>query len=307
MVGAVWSRRLAGVLVTVLTAALAGVVVAPASLAGRVPQPECSLGSGSVIGINSVLFSSEGPASAVAGPFAVDIAGGTYMISMTSYDNHSEKLEQTQSREQWYIEGRWHGQVVVQLPTVPDLPEGVDYQVYDHPDPVELPDIDEVLVRHAAYPDDSSPNSVVAVCASVTVVGGGTSTTNPPDSTTSTTQPEGGTSTTQPGDGTTITTSPEGGTTTTTQVGGGTSTTQPSDGTTTTTQPGDGTTTTTTPTSTTSTTVPPTVLPTHVTSTTVPETLPETGSSLSTTAVVAAFLIITGVGLAVGTRARTRI
>lgn len=107
------------------------------------------------------LRSDRGESDATSAWSPVELREGLYEITLASWD----ALSKGQPREQWHLEGAEADRVVFTSPSTPDLPEDQDLLVVTV-GVVLVPDLTSVRARHSAFPDDSSPNSVEALCVS---------------------------------------------------------------------------------------------------------------------------------------------
>jgi hypothetical protein len=105
-------------------------------------------------------------AKASAGPVPVSLAPGSYEVSVYSWDAHSTKTHQAQTKEQWYLElwGAGTTPVMVSAAT-PDLPEDVDLAGYHLGTLTITQPVTAVRAVHAAFPDEFEPHSVAPLCA----------------------------------------------------------------------------------------------------------------------------------------------
>jgi hypothetical protein len=101
-------------------------------------------------------------AESVTETVAVRLAPGTYEIWLESYDEH-DQTDATQPNEQWHVlfgNGQASGTIRDLGDTEVQISEMVNGAF------VLTDAISEVTAVHSFYPDKSSPNSVVPVCAS---------------------------------------------------------------------------------------------------------------------------------------------
>lgn len=182
-------------------------------------------GEGVVVEISDQLMLAWQADRAMAGPVAVTLPAGSYLVELVSYDDHSNKSHQAQLREQWYLEG-WDaaGGVVFRTDATADLPENVDIKTFAVGIVEATSEVVGVKAFHAAYPDPHEPHSVAPLCARFTP-GAGSSTSVVAEPTTPDTTDTTAAGTTDTTGATTATTS--GGTTatssaTTDTTGGGT-------------------------------------------------------------------------------------
>lgn len=167
------------VVLGVLAASLAGIAATPAPVQAA-EDNTCPLTDGIVINADGTdwgtdfIRSDRQKRDAMQGPVPVDIPAGRYSITLATYDDHINQND-TQPNERWFIEG-WKDNVLVftSNPTA-DLPSNHNVLVETVNADLDITALDTIVVRHAGYPDTSSPNSMFAVCASF-----GPSLTQPP-------------------------------------------------------------------------------------------------------------------------------
>lgn len=113
--------------------------------------------------------SDKGESEASGGTYYVSIPEGNYKISLMSYDNHSDKPNQTQPNEQWYLMmGNIEGDTVGTTDPIDDLPNNANTKSQVVEPNFDLwDDISWIGVFHHAYgdPDTYSSNSIRPVCA----------------------------------------------------------------------------------------------------------------------------------------------
>ncbi|MEE9227896.1 MAG: hypothetical protein V3U47_02890 [Acidimicrobiia bacterium] len=131
--------------------------------------PQCPTQSSTgvtVVSISTELMLAWDSAKASAGPVPVSLAPGSYEVSVYSWDAHSTKTHQAQTKEQWYLElwGAGTTPVMVSAAT-PDLPEDVDLAGYHMGTLTITQPVTAVRAVHAAYPDEFEPHSVAPLCA----------------------------------------------------------------------------------------------------------------------------------------------
>ncbi len=111
------------------------------------------------------------------GPIATSIPAGSYTVDYTSYDDHSENVDENgvniegQTQEQWFIQGFSADHAVYTSAGTLDVPENVD-TVHGSFGEVEVPAIDAVTLNHILTVDEDGrfPQSVVPSCISFTPV-----------------------------------------------------------------------------------------------------------------------------------------
>ena len=150
-----------------------------------VAPPACPFPDGpGVVSISTELLLAWDEAASMAGPVDFAMAAGEWEVSLVSYDEHSAKTHQSQTQEQWYLEG-WLGDTLVfTTAATDDLPESIDIAVFSVGTIEAGTAIDSVKAVHAAYPADE-PHSVAPLCAAFYPPGGTTSTTDATTTTTS--------------------------------------------------------------------------------------------------------------------------
>lgn len=136
------------------------------------------------------LYSSRGQSESFFGPVSVEVPAGTYDVWLTSFDDHvtEERVKPSQPREQYFLEGSQDGTVVWESSAISDLPDDRNHLTERVDRGVSIPQLDGLVFRHAAYPDDSSANSHEPVCVFLVPVA---QTTTTETSTTTTTAPPG--------------------------------------------------------------------------------------------------------------------
>ena len=162
-----WS--VATTLVVVAFFAIPATAGAAGSEAAAPTAPQCPTQSSTgvtVVSISTELMLAWDSAKASAGPVPVSLAPGSYEVSVYSWDAHSAKTNQAQTKEQWYLElwGAGTTPVMVSAAT-PDLPEDVDLAGYHMGTLTITQPVTAVRAVHAAYPDEFEPHSVAPLCA----------------------------------------------------------------------------------------------------------------------------------------------
>lgn len=111
------------------------------------------------------LLANQSEDRAKIGPISTSIPAGNYKVTLASYDNHSSKPDQNQSKESWYLTLYDNGSTVASSNPISDLPEGQDWFTQVVNDNLNLAsDVSSVIAFHNAYPD-SGPESVAPICA----------------------------------------------------------------------------------------------------------------------------------------------
>ncbi len=100
-------------------------------------------------------------------PFPINVAPGTYAITLKSYDDHSVKGGQGQMEEQWYARFTT-GLGTVDSSPIADLPDNQDYINQQVGDVTFLAPATQVVARHllagGTFP---TPDSIHAVCVAL--------------------------------------------------------------------------------------------------------------------------------------------
>jgi hypothetical protein len=135
----------------------------------EIPSCPLSAGQGDILvdfGIG-MIRSDKTASAAQKGPFSATIPAGKYSVTLASYDDHVSKPTQTQPREQWYMQMRTLlGNVIATSGTISDLPNNQDYLTEMVDTEISIVEnVKNILVKHAAYPDTTNPNSIVPLCA----------------------------------------------------------------------------------------------------------------------------------------------
>lgn len=117
------------------------------------------------------LIASGSKADATSNEYDVDLPRGTYTIRSASWDGYPARIHAYQPEESWYLDLLKGGVSIEQTRATTDLD---DYVVESlkidtiADDWLVDSDIDTIIARHAAYPDDSR-NSVQPVCVAITI------------------------------------------------------------------------------------------------------------------------------------------
>jgi hypothetical protein len=176
-----WS--VATTLVVVAFFAIPATAGAAGSEAAAPTAPQCPTQSSTgvtVVSISTELMLAWDSAKASAGPVPVSLAPGSYEVSVYSWDAHSAKTHQAQTKEQWYLELWGAGTTpVMVLAATPDLPEDVDLAGYHMGTLTITQPVTAVRAVHAAYPDEFEPHSVAPLCAVFTAPAGTATPTEP--------------------------------------------------------------------------------------------------------------------------------
>lgn len=171
MVGRLPKVRVGVLAFVIVAASLVGAAIAPAAAAG---DNTCPLNTGIVVngarGAWGLVFlrSDQDLLAATRGPAPVSIPAGQYDITLASYDNHSGG-GQDQPNESYLVELRSGDNLVFTSSAISDLPANSDTATETVNTNVALPDITSITVKHSAYPDGSSSNSIFPICVSFVV------------------------------------------------------------------------------------------------------------------------------------------
>ncbi|MDH3607189.1 MAG: hypothetical protein OER12_09340, partial [Acidimicrobiia bacterium] len=118
-----------------------------------------------IVDISEELMTAWNSEEASAGPVSVSVPAGTWDVYLVSYDDHSNKKHQAQTKEQWTLQGRIGESVVFTTNATPDLSETTDVEYFGVGSITTTSAIDNVVALHAAYPDTLEPHSVAPLCA----------------------------------------------------------------------------------------------------------------------------------------------
>ncbi len=158
--------RLVGL--AMLGSILVGVANEPAVAA----EGDCSLIEGTVVNGSgqawdtTFIRSDRSEAHATRGPASVSIPAGHYNITLESWDDHEIPGGDSQPNERWFIQA-WHGETLVFTSNaISDLPDGQRTLVETVNTDQPLEAITSITIKHAAYPDESTPNSIFPICVS---------------------------------------------------------------------------------------------------------------------------------------------
>lgn len=112
------------------------------------------------------LVSNRGQAEAESKAVDVSIPAGDYKVTLVSFDNHSDKPDQHQPNESWFVALRdASGGKVAASDAIRDLPSDIDTLTEVVNTSLRIDKgVRSAVATHAAFPADN-PNSVRAVCA----------------------------------------------------------------------------------------------------------------------------------------------
>jgi len=125
---------------------------------------------------NKTLLSDSSETDSKSDTISISLGAGKYITSLFSYDGYSGRVNDSQPNESWFVSFDSGATRIATSSAVGDLADNIATAtlseiVNDSNNPVVLSgSIDSVTAHHAVYPDDSSANSVVAVCAAFDVV-----------------------------------------------------------------------------------------------------------------------------------------
>ncbi len=160
--------RKLGAITTLLMVALFMVPLGAAAFGNTDEIPACPLPSGPgavVVDISHELMTAWNADESTAGPVSVSVPAGSWDVYLTSYDDHSNKSHQAQTKEQWMLQGWLGDSLVFETDATPDLAEATDVEFFGVGSVTTTQPIDKVLALHAAYPDSLEPHSVAPLCA----------------------------------------------------------------------------------------------------------------------------------------------
>ena len=127
-------------------------------------NPVCELGGPGVIGLNDNFLLANSAGRHQKGPFAVNVGPGVYRVTVSSYDDHSNKPTQAQNQEKWHLIGLKNGAVVWTSNSTTDLPDNQNLLTEVIHNRVTLPMMDQVIARHSLAGQTSNPESITPTC-----------------------------------------------------------------------------------------------------------------------------------------------
>ncbi len=159
---------------TVLSAVIA-VLVVPAALLFATSKniTDCPLSpqSGRTI-VNfpteEKLLSNKGIATAEIGPIAVELPAGDYKVTLVAADGYKDRNKADQPRERYFVKLMKDNSEVSRTGKTSDLPDNEDYvrKSYVVNDKLTISKaVTAVVASHGDFPDKTSPNSIIPVCA----------------------------------------------------------------------------------------------------------------------------------------------
>ncbi len=119
------------------------------------------------------LFSSKSERYAVSNDVAAALEAGTYEVTLMSWDGYLNRVNTSQPNEQWQVDFVKSGSVIAASGVTRDLADNVvSAQLIQKVDDglVLSETVDSVRAVHSYYPDTSSANSVVPICAAFDLV-----------------------------------------------------------------------------------------------------------------------------------------
>ncbi|MBP9749973.1 MAG: hypothetical protein KBD21_04565 [Candidatus Pacebacteria bacterium] len=123
---------------------------------------------------NTKLYSNSTQAESESGPYTISLATGTYKVETASWDGYTDRVTVSQPRESWLMDLRTGSNATaVTTSATTDLADMVVESFVQETvnSSLIIPQtVSSVVVRHAAYPDTTSYNSVVPICASFTKI-----------------------------------------------------------------------------------------------------------------------------------------
>ncbi len=123
---------------------------------------------------NEKLYSNGTREEGESDPYTVSLTSGSYKVETASWDGYADRVTVSQPRESWLIDLRTGSNVTVATtPATTDLADMVAESFIRetvHSGLAVSQQVSNVVVRHAAYPDTTSYNSVVPICASFTKI-----------------------------------------------------------------------------------------------------------------------------------------
>ena len=134
------------------------------------PQPICpyDASDGTVITFNNNDIVSNGSESdARTNPANLNLSAGTYTIKMYGYDDHANSPGQNQQNESFYLSLQNNGSEITKTGNLGDVPDtgSLDERTRTFNNVTLGESIAQVVGIHAAYPNNSSANSVSVGCA----------------------------------------------------------------------------------------------------------------------------------------------
>ncbi len=152
-----------------LLIAVLGIFIFAGAAYGLAAQDPFACGLGGIevpISRGEIVRSDKTENDARLGPIAADIPAGTYRIELASFDDHDES-DSTQPNESWFLE-LGNGQRTGSISDLPDKDQFIREIIHES---FEINGgIKTITAVHSVYPDKSSPNSVVPLCASFTLL-----------------------------------------------------------------------------------------------------------------------------------------
>ncbi len=117
------------------------------------------------------LYSNGSLDEAQSAPYSLSLSSGSYKVETASWDGYLSRTTVSQPRESWLVELRDGTGVVTTSNSTTDLADNVvESFIQETVNPSLVVDrpASSLVVRHAAYPENTSYNSVVPICAAFT-------------------------------------------------------------------------------------------------------------------------------------------
>ncbi len=97
-----------------------------------------------------------------------NLSSGRYRVSLASWDGYNGRESVSQPKEQWFVKLMNGGNEIARSSAIRDLPDNIRETLIQEQVNGDLnlsQSINNVIAYHAAYVDNSNPNSVVPICA----------------------------------------------------------------------------------------------------------------------------------------------
>lgn len=119
-----------------------------------------------VVEFEGFIVANKSEEKAKTGPVSTNIPAGTYRVTLSSFDNHSDKPDQIQPQESWFaILQNGNGEVIATTSAIADLPQDEErLEAVVNEELVLSEEARFLIAKHAAFPSDN-PNSITPVCA----------------------------------------------------------------------------------------------------------------------------------------------
>ncbi|MFA6096735.1 MAG: hypothetical protein WC788_03865 [Candidatus Paceibacterota bacterium] len=165
----------AAVLAVSLMSLVSGAHVFGPSKVSHATQAACPLSSQegrTIVNLNTTdhriyIRSDKTEPEAKLGPVSASIPAGKYNVTLVSYDDHSNKLTQTQNDERWFLMLKnGSGSLIASTNAISDLADDDDWKTELVNENLEISDdVSALTAMHAAYFSTASPNSIDPICA----------------------------------------------------------------------------------------------------------------------------------------------